>query len=217
MTYLAVGDHGLRIVDVRVPKDPREISAYSTDGTLFEVDLQGHLAYLSYGTGGVHVLDVTWPAAPKPVSVTKPWDSVRGLSLYGQHAYCALGNDGFGVLDLSTPAAPLAVRILRNPLPIQVDSIAPAATVAHSIYPTTDRLRKSMLETLLRRVATGRTLVFTRTTDDTCADAVVIKDLKLEKKLPLKTEVAIQIPAGEAKTYEFACGMGMYKSKIVVE
>lgn len=61
------------------------------------------------------------------------------------------------------------------------------------------------------------TLVFTRTTDDTCADAVVIKDLKLEKKLPLKTEVAIQIPAGEAKTYEFACGMGMYKSKIVVE
>ena len=52
----------------------------------------------------------------------------------------------------------LADRILRNPLPIQVDSIAPAATVAHSIYPTTDRLRKSMLETLLRRVATGTLL-----------------------------------------------------------
>jgi plastocyanin domain-containing protein len=61
------------------------------------------------------------------------------------------------------------------------------------------------------------TLVFTRTTDDTCADAVVIKDLKIEKKLPLKTEVAVTIPAGEAKTYEFACGMGMFKSKIVVE
>ncbi len=61
------------------------------------------------------------------------------------------------------------------------------------------------------------TLVFTRTSDDTCADAVVIKDLKIERKLPLATEVAIQIPAGEAKTYEFACGMGMFKSKIVVE
>jgi ATP-dependent RNA helicase RhlE len=57
----------------------------------------------------------------------------------------------------------LADRILRNPLAVQVDTIAPAATVAHSIYPTTDRLRKSMLETLLRREATGRTLVFTRT------------------------------------------------------
>jgi len=59
-------------------------------------------------------------------------------------------------------------------------------------------------------------LVFTRTTDDTCAREVVIPDLNLKKDLPKNQPVAITIPTDKAQTLTFQCGMGMYKSSIVV-
>jgi plastocyanin domain-containing protein len=59
-------------------------------------------------------------------------------------------------------------------------------------------------------------LAFTRTTEQTCATAVVFPDLKVEKDLPLQTRVVVDVPTGDARTLTFQCGMGMYQSKIVV-
>jgi plastocyanin domain-containing protein len=69
------------------------------------------------------------------------------------------------------------------------------------------------------RVQKGKpaTLVFKRTSDDTCATEVDFPELKIKKPLPLNQEVSIEIPAGEARTYGFQCGMGMYKSKVIVQ
>lgn len=61
------------------------------------------------------------------------------------------------------------------------------------------------------------TLVFKRTSDQTCATEVVFPDLKLEKKLPLNEAVAFEVPTDQSRTLAFQCGMGMYKSKIVVQ
>ena len=68
-------------------------------------------------------------------------------------------------------------------------------------------------------VAKGKpaTLVFTRTSDATCATEVVFPDLKIEKKLPKGEAVRVELPTGEARTYAFQCGMAMYKSKVVVQ
>jgi plastocyanin domain-containing protein len=60
-------------------------------------------------------------------------------------------------------------------------------------------------------------LVFVRTTDDTCAKEVVFPELKLEKELPLRTAVNIDVPTSDSRTLTFQCGMAMYKSAVVIQ
>src|SRR5438067_1424314 len=60
------------------------------------------------------------------------------------------------------------------------------------------------------------TLVFTRTTDATCATEVVFPDFKITKPLPRDTPVRVELPASEARTLTFQCGMGMMRGAVVV-
>ena len=57
----------------------------------------------------------------------------------------------------------LADSILSDPRTVEVDGNAPAKTVSHAFYPVPDHMRTDLLAALLRRTATGRVLVFTRT------------------------------------------------------
>ena len=59
-------------------------------------------------------------------------------------------------------------------------------------------------------------LVFTRTTDNTCAKEVVVPDLKVKKTLPLKEPVSIVFTPTK-KEVAFACGMNMLKGKLVIK
>jgi ATP-dependent RNA helicase RhlE len=57
----------------------------------------------------------------------------------------------------------LATTILKNPVQVQVDLIAPAKTVSHALYPVTHSKKKDLLFNMLDKMAIGRALVFTRT------------------------------------------------------
>jgi len=57
----------------------------------------------------------------------------------------------------------LADRILKDPATVQIGMMAPVETVSHALYPVPNTLKKGLLAALLKRTATGRVLIFTRT------------------------------------------------------
>lgn len=59
-------------------------------------------------------------------------------------------------------------------------------------------------------------LVFTRTSEETCATEVVLPELNVKKDLPKGKPVTIDIPTDKEQTLTFQCGMGMYKSAVVI-
>ncbi|MBJ6726904.1 DEAD/DEAH box helicase [Geomesophilobacter sediminis] len=57
----------------------------------------------------------------------------------------------------------LAHEILRRPVTVQVDRVAPAATVSHALYPVSQHLKTPLLFELLHHTDTESVLVFTKT------------------------------------------------------
>jgi ATP-dependent RNA helicase RhlE len=57
----------------------------------------------------------------------------------------------------------LASDILCNPVTVQVDTVAPAATVTHALYPVPQHLKTGLLMELLQHTDTESVLIFTRT------------------------------------------------------
>lgn len=60
-------------------------------------------------------------------------------------------------------------------------------------------------------------ITFTRTSNDTCATAVALPDYKITKDLPLNKAVDVEFTPEKAGTFTFACGMNMFKGKLVIK
>lgn len=60
-------------------------------------------------------------------------------------------------------------------------------------------------------------LAFYRADSENCGSEVVFKDLHITKKLPVGEVVTIDIPTDSIGEFSFACGMDMYRGKIVVQ
>ena len=60
-------------------------------------------------------------------------------------------------------------------------------------------------------------LAFYRADAENCANEVVFKNLNITKKLPVGEVVTVELPTDKAGAISFACGMNMYRGKIIVE
>jgi len=68
----------------------------------------------------------------------------------------------------------------------------------------------------LRAGAPAR-ITFTRTSDKTCATAVVFASLHIRRELPLNVPVAIEFTSDKAGEIAFACGINMLRGTVVVQ
>jgi len=92
----------------------------------------------------------------------------------------------------------------------------PVVAVGDQIIPVTADERGFTPAAIETRAGSKLTLRFTRTTDNTCADKVVFPEAGISKDLPLKQAVDVEVPTTSAKTLGFQCGMGMFKSAVIV-
>lgn len=60
-------------------------------------------------------------------------------------------------------------------------------------------------------------LAFVRIDEQNCGDEVIFKDLNITKKLPVGEVVTVDVPTDKSGEIKFACGMDMFKGKIVIE
>lgn len=120
--YVAAGNRGLRILDVRDPGRAREVGAWEPSDISFlarSVSVQGTFVYAA-DLHVVHVLDVSDPAAPMPVSslwVTGDSTGIDDVEVKGDRAYVvgweASGSYPFErsysllVFDVGDPANPV--------------------------------------------------------------------------------------------------------------
>jgi plastocyanin domain-containing protein len=60
-------------------------------------------------------------------------------------------------------------------------------------------------------------LVFDRQETSGCSEEVVIPEFGVRKYLPAHEETAVEIRPERAGSYEFTCGMGMLRGRLIVE
>jgi plastocyanin domain-containing protein len=69
------------------------------------------------------------------------------------------------------------------------------------------------------RAAAGRalTLVFTRTTDESCGQQLVFPTTNVRRDLPLNQAVEVPVTVPASGSLAFTCGMNMYQGAVVVQ
>ena len=115
------------------------------------------------------------------------------------------------VLGLCTVLAGAAVTGCKKPEGAPASAAAQSGPVA--VIVDADGFKPS---SVTFKKGAPASLVFTRTVDDTCATEVVFPQLDIKKELPKNMPVTITIPTDKEQKLTFQCGMGMYKSSVVV-
>jgi len=101
--YVALGEAGLAVIDVRNPTNCVRVGGCDTSGFAQAVAVSGDHAYVADGYSGVQVIDVSVPTSC--VRVGGYVTSVRavGVAVSGNYAYVANDGAGLQVIDVRYP------------------------------------------------------------------------------------------------------------------
>ena len=68
----------------------------------------------------------------------------------------------------------------------------------------------------LRRGVQAR-ITFLRTTEQTCAKEIVLRDFGIKRDLPLNQPVVVALTPKKKGEFSFTCGMNMMRGKLIVQ
>ena len=101
----------------------------------------------------------------------------------------------------------------RPPAPVQAAQTSASGLQEHTIEVAGEFTPASVS---LKAGQSAR-LHFRRGDKPTCADEIVFPELGIRKKIAVNQTVAVDIPAQQARTLSFVCGMNMMKGSVVVQ
>lgn len=107
LAAVALGEQGLRIVDVSTPRAPRLLGAIEAVAAVYDVAVAGDLALAIAGEHGLRVLDVADPRVPRELGSFDPVAPVRCVAVQGALAATCAGD--LRLLDLGEPARPVEI------------------------------------------------------------------------------------------------------------
>jgi hypothetical protein len=98
--FLACGDSGLQIIDVKDPKNPIKIVSYDTPGEAIDIYVEGSYAYIADGYGGLRICNIEDPVNPYEVGYYIPNERARSLSVSNGYIYL-VDEESFYILDFA--------------------------------------------------------------------------------------------------------------------
>lgn len=118
--YIAAGSEGLRVVDVSVPSNPKELGSYDTPGNASHAVVSGNYAYVADGEGGVRIIDISAPTNPREVSFYETPGTTSNVAVAEGYAYIAdysysSYTYGLQILDVSDPTNPRKLGYHKMP------------------------------------------------------------------------------------------------------
>ncbi len=129
--YLASGDRGLRIVDVRNPAALQETGFVDTNGRTNAVEVQGNLAYLADGPNGIVIADITNPYGRINALAQLKTEQAKDIAVSQNYAYVADTTQGLLVIDVSQSTTP---TLLKQMDPVNGTTITPNSVTVFGDY-----------------------------------------------------------------------------------
>lgn len=113
----------------------------------------------------------------------------------------------------------LAIAILFVIIFAAAFALSPATEARPRVQQFTIKVSKRGFEPVtlkLRRGVPAR-ITFLRTTDNTCAKEIVLRDFSIRKALPLNQPVVVTLTPDKKGEFDFTCGMNMMRGKLIVQ
>jgi hypothetical protein len=102
--YVTDRGHGLRVIDVRVPGNPKLSTVVDTGGDTTSVDSFGNYLYVADRESGLRVVDVTDPTNPRLVGGNSAFGLGYDVTVANGKVFVA-SSEGLMVLNLYVPVA----------------------------------------------------------------------------------------------------------------
>jgi len=110
--FVANGDAGLMIVDIKNPEHPEILSSLRTPGQATDLLVEGDLLYLLSRYSGLHTIDINNLKEPRLVDSLSLSDVWRGIERHGDLLY--LGNRFMGVTAIPFPREIKKVELVSS-------------------------------------------------------------------------------------------------------